>query len=351
MRILQTVLLATIAILAGCAGPAARTPSNPDVLAVLTRGGGFVNVGPDATGAFEILPGALPSGGYQLYFDAPYPTSLRITIDGDNLPRFQDIPTGADPAVTGWFKIIDTNIRLTPPKWKIAIRPPQAKLAATSHTLRIFDVSNNPAHRGTSDHESSPLRLQMVAARVYGLTVVRAGSGSGEIRSDIAGIACGTDCQEDYGQSRTITLTPRGDQDSRWVGWAVNCPAPSVCNCLGSGSVCTVTLNGTPVTVTATFARRTQPADPIQLCPPPRSDINLTYAGQPDCATGVRDQHPTASLACDGQGFFCCESVGGANEPRCGGAGKRQFPADCMAFSPTGGPPPTGILDGCYRRN
>jgi hypothetical protein len=353
MRKMQAVLLASaIAILSGCTGPAARTPSNPDVLAVLARGGGFVNVGPNSSGAFEILPGALPSGGYHVYFDAPYPTSLRITIDGDNLPRFQDIPSGADPAVTGWFKVADTNIRLTPPKWKVAIRPPQAKLAAASHQLRIFDVSNNSAYRvGTPAHESSPLLLQMVAAPVYRLTVVHAGSGNGGIRSDIAGIDCGVDCQEDYPQSRTTVLTPHPDSASRWVGWAVNCPAPSICHCTGGGSTCTVTLNGAPVMVTATFGKRSLAADPIQSCPPPRLDPSLTYVGQPDCATGVRDQHPTASLACDAQGFFCCESVTGANEPRCGGGGKRQFLADCMAFSPTGGPPPTGILDGCYRRN
>lgn len=353
MRKLQAVLLASaIALLAGCAGPAARTPAHPDVLAVLTQGGGFVNVGPNASGTFEILPGALPSGGYQVYFDAPYPTSLRITIDGDNLPRFQDLPAGSDPAVTGWFKVADTNIRLTPPKWKVVIRPPQAKLGAASHQLSIFDVSNNPAHRtGTPDHESAPLILQMVAARVYGLAVIRAGSGGGMVRSDVAGIDCGTDCREDYRQSQTITLVPHPDSDSRWVGWSANCSGPSVCNCMGGGSVCLVTLNGTPVTVTATFAKRALPADPIQSCPPPRTDPTLTYVGQPDCATGARDKHPTAGLACDARGFFCCESVTGANEPRCGGAGKRQFPADCMAFSPTGGPPPTGILDGCYRRN
>jgi hypothetical protein len=353
MQKLQVVLLAAVvAVLAGCADPAARTPAHPDVLAVLTQGGGFVNVGPNSSGAFEILPGALPSGGYQVHFDAPYPTSMRITLDGSNLPRFEDIPAGTDPGISGWFKVSSTNINQTPPKWKLAIRPPNSRLNAASYVLRIFDVSNNPNFRaGTPEHESSPLILRMVATPVYTLTVIHAGSGTGIVRSDVAGIDCGADCREDYVQSRTITLTPRPDADSRWVGWSASCSGPSVCNCLGGASVCPVTLNGTPVTVTATFAKRALPADPIQSCPSPRTDPSLTYVGQPDCATGVRDQHPTASLACDTQGFFCCESVTGANEPRCGGAGKRQFPADCMAFSPTGGPPPTGIFDGCYRHN
>ncbi len=353
MRKLRVMLLVSaVAVLAGCAGPAARMPTNPDVLAVLSRGGGFVNVGRNSSGAFEILPGALPSGGYQVYFDAPYPTSLRITIDGDNLPRFQDIPAGADPAVTGWFRVADTNVRLTPPKWKVAIRPPAARLGASRHQLRIFDVSDNPAHRvGTPDHESAPLILDMVAARVYGLTVLRAGSGNGVIRSDVAGIDCGADCQEDYGQSRTVTLTPSPDANTRWVGWTADCAAPSVCACQGGGSTCTVTLNGTAVAVTATFAKRSLPADPIQSCPPPRSEPSLSFVGQPSCATGVIDQHPTASLACDANGYFCCESVTGANEPRCGGGDRRQFPADCRAYSPRGGPPPAGVFDGCYSRN
>jgi hypothetical protein len=351
MRKLQAALLAAlIVLLAGCAGPAARTPSNPDVLAVLAPGGGFVNVGPDSTGAFEILPGALPSGGYQVHFDAPYPTSLRITIDGANLPRFQDIPAGTDPAVTGWFRISSTNINRTPPRWIVAIRPPQARLGAASHELRVFDVSNNPRFAaGTPEHESAPLVLQMVATRVYRLTLLRAGSGAGTVRSDLPGIACGSDCREDFGQSRTVTLTPQPDADSRWAGWSTDCPAPSVCNC--GGTACIVTLNGSAVTVTATFSKRSLPVDPAQACPPPRSDPNLSFAGQPSCATGLIDQHPTASLACDAQGYFCCESVTGANEPRCGGGDRRQFQADCRAYLPPAGPPSGGVFDGCYRRN
>src|SRR4249920_849505 len=78
-------------IFAGCTNqPAATTPSGKTVFAVLTAGGGWVNVGP-TNGAFEILPGSLPSGGFQVGFDTIYPAKLRVSIDGVDLPKFDEI--------------------------------------------------------------------------------------------------------------------------------------------------------------------------------------------------------------------------------------------------------------------
>lgn len=346
-HIRHALLLMAAVLLGACANPAAQKPSNPDVLAILDRNAGFVNVGPNRNGAFEILPGALPSGGFQLYFLAPYPTSHRVLLDGQVLPRFEDLPAGTDTTASGYFKVRDVRVNTTPARWNLIIVPPAAKLASRQYDVQVINLSNNTSFPpGSRERESEPLVLQMVAQRVYLLTVVKAGGGSGRIASADRSIDCGINCDASYTQSQTITLTPRSDQGARFSGWGVSCSSPNICNCPATASTCTVTLNGTPVVVTANFSLQSTPPDPLQTCPGPRSEPNLSFRGSPDCPQ-------PATRGCDANGYFCCTPSGaGGVSARCG-VDKREFQASCqhIASIPSAGPAPTPPFDGCYTRN
>jgi hypothetical protein len=57
------------------------------------------------------------------------------------------------------------------------------------------------------------------------LTVNKAGSGSGTVISDPAGIFCGGDCTEVYDDGTTVTLTAYPGVNSYFVGWSGDCDA------------------------------------------------------------------------------------------------------------------------------
>ena len=81
----------------------------------------------------------------------------------------------------------------------------------------------------------------------YGLTVSKAGTGSGIISSSPAGITCGGDCTETYNAGAAITLTATPDTSSTFTGWSGAC---------GSTGSCSVTMDAAK-SVTATFALKT----------------------------------------------------------------------------------------------
>lgn len=75
------------------------------------------------------------------------------------------------------------------------------------------------------------------------LTVSKAGSGTGSVSSNPAGISCGANCAANFAQGSTVTLTATPDSGSTFTGWS------GACN--GTGT-CSVTMDAAK-TVTATF--------------------------------------------------------------------------------------------------
>ena len=69
----------------------------------------------------------------------------------------------------------------------------------------------------------------------FDLTVAHAGSGSGTVSSEPAGISCASDCSESYVDGRVITLTARATSGSVFSGW-------SGAGCSGTES-CVVTMS------------------------------------------------------------------------------------------------------------
>jgi uncharacterized repeat protein (TIGR02543 family) len=77
------------------------------------------------------------------------------------------------------------------------------------------------------------------------LTVTKAGTGSGTVGSDPAGIDCGLDCMESYAPGTEVTLTASRDSGSTFDGWSGDCAGT-----LASTSV----IMDADKTCTATFA-------------------------------------------------------------------------------------------------
>ena len=76
------------------------------------------------------------------------------------------------------------------------------------------------------------------------LTVTKAGSGKGTVRSRPPGILCGTDCSQSYTSGTVVTLRAIPAAGSTFTGWSGACT---------STGRCTVTMNESKA-VTATFS-------------------------------------------------------------------------------------------------
>jgi hypothetical protein len=83
----------------------------------------------------------------------------------------------------------------------------------------------------------------------FALTVTKAGTGSGTVTSNPAGINCGSDCSESYNQGTSVTLTATADSSSTFEAWSGG-------GCSGTAS-CSVTINSN-ITITATFNQQPQ---------------------------------------------------------------------------------------------
>jgi hypothetical protein len=64
---------------------------------------------------------------------------------------------------------------------------------------------------------------------VYTLTVAKAGTGSGTVTSNPAGITCGTDCSQAYASGTVVTLTAAHAAGSKFLGWSGACTGTSTC--------------------------------------------------------------------------------------------------------------------------
>lgn len=84
----------------------------------------------------------------------------------------------------------------------------------------------------------------------YSLTTNKAGEGNGRVIS--AGIDCGEDCSESYGDGAVVILTAQPTSDSNFAGWSGAC--------VGISPTCQVTLMQNQ-TVTARFDRLPPPAE------------------------------------------------------------------------------------------
>lgn len=88
----------------------------------------------------------------------------------------------------------------------------------------------------------------------YELTVTPAGTGSGTVTSDPAGIDCGDDCTEAFTEETSVTLTATSDEGSEFGGF-------TGCTPVENTDTCTLTVGEAGADVTATFNPVEAPTD------------------------------------------------------------------------------------------
>jgi uncharacterized protein (DUF2141 family) len=89
----------------------------------------------------------------------------------------------------------------------------------------------------------------------YGLTVAKAGTGSGTVTSSPAGIACGADCSEAYNSGTVVTLSQAAAAGSSFAGWSGACTGTGSCQVtVDAAKSVTATFNLVPYTLTVAKA-------------------------------------------------------------------------------------------------
>ncbi|MDC4223902.1 MAG: PA14 domain-containing protein [Candidatus Manganitrophus sp.] len=87
------------------------------------------------------------------------------------------------------------------------------------------------------------------------LTVAKAGTGMGSVKSTPPGIDCGSDCSETYNINTAVVLTATPDANSNFTGWSGACGGTGPCNVtLDAAKTVTATFTLRPITLAVTKA-------------------------------------------------------------------------------------------------
>jgi hypothetical protein len=322
--LLSAVLLATCT--AGqCPPPGPAVTPQFATLSVPDTAGSW-STATAAGSVFAVLP--VRGRAVRVYFYAPLGGSYRVTLrepDGTETALGENHHTPA-PADAGFFEILDVNPNTNSPTWTMYVRAPTAMNSPVNYDILVVNLGG-----GAKVNESAPMVVDLDPRPRF--TVSIRVTGDGHVTSNPGGVACGTSpqgrplapCDFDFAGSVSLSLNPNSNPGARFVGWSGNCTGRQVCS---------LTLNGEPVSAVAQFE---QDSGTTSLMPCPTAPMlpGLRWIDLPNCATGQIGDHPGINLACDAQGYFCCEPETGASSPRCG-ANKRESQPDCRHHAPRG---------------
>jgi hypothetical protein len=290
--------------------PASMTPTNPTVKveSLDQQNPGAVTVAAHLPLHFAALPLKSMQNGLQVSFNAPSPTTLKVTLIDPSggasgpLPVITaaESPPSSTPT-TGFARTDGFDTTQTPLLWMVTVRPPDPFYAFDSFAVSISVVSLNPSFTG-AEQEAPPLLLFMESFRI---TVTSSGGTGSGVTSMPSGIACGRggDCIHDFppaaGSAVTnVTLLPQirsADQQTcfAFLGWSGDCSGTDVCH---------VALGGTKsVNASATF-------DGGQPCNPGPAICRTPGRATPLCPATSANPGGIASCVND-NGWFCCSSA------------------------------------------
>ncbi len=153
--------------------------------------------------------------------------------------------------------------------------------------------------------------FDIASSTQHTLTVTKAGTGTGTVTSNPAGISCGADCTEDYNENTAVTLTPSPDSGSTFIGWTGDADCSDGSVTMNAAKTCTATFDtssSTQYTLTVTKAGTgtgTVTSSPsgiscggdctenynentvVTLTPTPNEGSTfIGWSGDPDCSDG-----------------------------------------------------------------
>ena len=176
----------------------------------------------------------------------PDTVSLDVTKSGEGSGTVTSSPAGISCGTTcsGSFSVGQlVTLRATPASgsqfggWAGACSG-----AATTCTVTMTEAQNVSA---TFTHEPTSM-----------LTVAKAGTGSGTVTSNPAGISCGATCSAIYANGTTVTLTATPESGSSFSGWSGVCAANASATCVVTmDSAQSITASFRMPTYTLTVAR------------------------------------------------------------------------------------------------
>jgi hypothetical protein len=111
-------------------------------------------------------------------------------------------------------------------------------LDGVTYCYRVFAFNSS----GSSPYSPESCATTPSAVQTFGLSVVRAGTGSGTVTSSPAGINCGSTCSGTYNSGTTVALTATPASGSTFAGWTgTGCTTGSFT--INAAMSCTATFN------------------------------------------------------------------------------------------------------------
>ena len=200
-------------------------------------------------------------------------------FDPDGIAVLSDDFVQGTPAVafdgTNFFVVWETlsttssdvyGARVTPDGTVIDINGLAVAAASTDESAPVMTSAPGGVAVAYTRFASEPMYgaprtfLRMVSTQPVTLSVSKAGTGSGAVVSDPAGIDCGADCTHTYEPGTSVTLTATATSGGTFAGWSGACSGTDTC---------TVVMDADRA-VTATFD-----AAP----PPPKATLSVSKGG------------------------------------------------------------------------
>lgn len=120
----------------------------------------------------------------------------------------------------------------------------------------------------------------------FALSVLRSGSGAGQVTSAPSGIACGTVCSAEFAANTNVTLTATASAGSVFAGWGGACSA--------SGATCTVLMSQAQA-VTASFEPQTLMVLQVSKAGTGTGTVTSSPAGI-NCGSDCVESYPPGAL-------------------------------------------------------
>jgi hypothetical protein len=305
------VLGALLMIASGPDNPPSATPTNPVVkVEGPPPGGSPITIAPHVPLHYAALPLRSQQNGTQILFNAPSPTTLKVSVLDPSSGTSVLLPVitaaqspPASTPTTGFARTDGFDTTATPVQWMVTVRPPDSFYALGTFTINISVVSLDTSQTGAA-LEAPPLSLVMETFRI---SVTLSGGSGPAVTSVPNGIACGRggDCVHDFpppggAAGNNITLVPEETSADlltcfHFQGWSGDCS--------GTGT-CAVSLDGTMSKSVGAAFDSGQPCtgSPVQSpwCTAPQKSM-------PGC--GASTANPGGVASCDDGGWFCCSKA------------------------------------------